>query len=201
MQTTEFSIWSERMTALAMPKLVTAEEFAMIPECDGARLELVNGEVKELPPSPMPIHGSTQMNAGLALSGFVRPRRLGAAFTETGFLISRNPDTVRMPDVAFVSVDKLPGDRLPDWYFPFAPDIAVEVETRLDTPSAARARAMMWLGAGSALVWMLFTESRSATVYRADGTITTLGEDDILDAAPVLDGFFVKISEFFDVFG
>ena len=59
----------------------------------------------------------------------------------------------------------------------------------------------MWLDAGSALVWMLFTESRSATVYRADGTIETLGEDDILDAAPVLDGFSVKVSEFFDLFG
>ena len=189
------------MTTATIPKLMTAEDFAMIPDCDDARLELVKGEVIELPPSPMPSHGNTQMNAGMALGGFVRPRRLGAAFTETGFLISRKPDTVRMPDVAFVSVDKLPGDRPPDWYFPFAPDIAVEVETRSDTPSAARARALMWLDAGSALVWMLFTETRSATVYRADGEIFTLGEDDILDAAPVLDGFSVKVSEFFDMFG
>ena len=189
------------MTTATIPRFVTAEEFAMIPDCDDARLELVKGEVIELPPSPMPSHGSTQMNAGLALRDFVRPRRLGAAFTETGFLISRNPDTVRMPDVAFVSVDKLPGNRPPDWYFPFAPDIAVEVETRLDTLSAARARALMWLDAGSALVWMLFTESRSATVYRADGEIFTLGDDDVLDAAPVLDGFSVKVSEFFDMFG
>ena len=189
------------MTTATIPRLMTAEEFAIIPDCDDARLELVNGEVIELPPSPMPSHGSTQSNAGRLLGNFARPGRLGAAFTETGFLISRNPDTVRMPDVAFVSVDKLPGgNRPPDWYFPFAPDIAVEVETRLDTLSAARARALMWLDAGSALVWMLFTESRSATVYRADGTIETLGEDDILDAAPVLDGFSVKVSEFFDLF-
>ena len=190
------------MTTATIPRLVTAEEFAMMPDCDDARLELVKGEVIELPPSPMPSHGNTQSNAGRLLGNFARPRRLGAAFTETGFLISRNPDTVRMPDVAFVSVDKLPGgNRPPDWYFPFAPDIAVEVETRSDTPSAARARALMWLDAGSALVWMLFTESRSATVYRANGTIETLGENDILDAAPVLDGFSVKVSEFFDLFG
>ena len=189
------------MTTATIPRLVTAKEFAMMPDCDDARLELVNGEVKELPPSPMPSHGNTQSNAGRLLGNFARPRRLGAAFTETGFLISRNPDTVRMPDVAFVSVDKLPGDRPPDCYFPFAPDIAVEVETRSDTPSAARARALMWLDAGSALVWMLFTESRSATVYRADGEIFTLGEDDVLDAAPVLDGFSVKVSEFFYMFG
>ena len=189
------------MTTATIPRLMTAEEFAMIPDCDDARLELVNGEVIELPPNPMPSHGSTQMNAGLALGGFARPRRLGAAFTETGFLISRNPDTVRMPDVAFVSVERIPEGGLGSGYFPFAPDIAVEVVSRSDTPSAARARAMMWLDSGSALVWTLVTESRSATVYRADGTITTLGEDDILDAAPVLDGFFVKVSEFFDVFG
>ena len=189
------------MTTATIPRLVTAKEFAMIPDCDDARLELVKGEVIELPPSPMPSHGNTQSSATGILRDFVRPKRLGAAFTETGFLISRNPDTVRMPDVAFVSVDKLPGDRPPDWYFPFAPDIAVEVETRSDTPSAARARAQMWLNAGSALVWMLFTETRSATVYRADGEIFTLGEDDVLDAAPVLDRFSVKVSEFFDMFG
>ena len=189
------------MTALAMPKLITAEEFAMIPECDGARLELVNGEMKELPPSPMPSHGNTQSNASRLLGNFARPRRDGIEITETGFLISRNPDTVRMPDVAFVSVERIPEGGLGSGYFPFVPDIAVEVETRLDTPSAARARALMWLDAGSAQVWMLFTESRSATVYRADGTIETLGEDDILDAAPVLDGFSVKVSEFFDMFG
>ena len=189
------------MTTAAIPRLMTADEFAVMPDCDDARLELVKGEVIELPPSPMPSHGNTQSSATGVLRDFVRPRRLGAAFTETGFLISRNPDTVRMPDVAFVSVDKLPGDRPLDWYFPFAPDIAVEVVSRSDTPSAARARALMWLDAGSALVWMLFTESRSATVYRANGEIFTLGENDILDASPVLDGFSVKVSEFFDVFG
>ena len=189
------------MTTATIPRFMTAKEFAMTPDCDDARLELVNGEVKELPPSPMPSHGSAQSSATGILWSFVRPRRLGAAFTETGFLISRNPDTVRMPDVAFVSVERIPEGELGSGYFPFAPDIAVEVVSRSDTPSAARARALMWLDAGSALVWMLFTESRSVTIYRADGTIETLGEDDVLDAAPVLDGFFVKISEFFDVFG
>ena len=189
------------MTTLVLPKLMTAEEFAMMDDCDDARLELVNGEVMELPPSPFPSHGMSQSNAVMSLGGFVRPRRLGAALTETGFLISRNPDTVRMPDVAFVSADKLPRDRPPDGYFPFAPDIAVEVITRSDAPSAARERALMWLDAGSALVWLMFTASRAITVYYPNGDVTTLGEDDVLDAAPVLDGFSAKVSEFFDMYG
>ena len=189
------------MTTLAIPKLITAEEFAMMPDCDDARLELVNGEVIELPPSPMPSHGMSQFNAGMALGVFAFPRRLGVVFTEAGFLISRNPDTVRIPDVAFVSADKLPGERPPDGYFPFAPDIAVEVMTRSDSPSAARARARMWLDAGSSLVWLMFTASRTVEVYRPNGEVETLGEDDILDAAPVLDGFSAKVSEFFDFYG
>ena len=190
------------MTTATMPRPVTAKEFAIMPHDDDMRRELVNGEVMELPPNPMPSHGNTQLNAGMALGGFVRPRRLGVAFTETGFLISRNPDTVRLPDVAFVSAERLPqGGGLPSGYFPFAPDIAVEVVSPSATRSETYERALMWLDAGSALVWMLFPDSRSVIVYRPDGDITALGEDDILDAAPVLDGFSVRVSEFFDAFG
>lgn len=189
------------MTTLAIPKFITAEEFAMMDDCDDARLELVNGEIAESPPSFTPIHGIAQANAGAVLGDFVRTRRLGAAFISTGFLISRNPDTVRMPDVAFISARRLPpGGRLRG-YPPFAPDIAVEVITRSDAPSAARERARMWLDAGSALVWLMFTASRAITVYRPNGDVETLGEDDVLDAAPVLDGFSAKVSEFFDVYG
>ena len=188
------------MTTATIPRLMTAKEFAMMPDCDDARLELVNGEVIELSPPPEFTHGRSQTRASFFLESFAYPRGLGVTTSDTGYLISRDPDTVRAPDVAFVSLDRLPDGDLPS-YLPFAPDIAVEVVSRLDTPSAARERALMWLDAGSVLVWMLFTESRSVTVYRADGTIETLGEDDILDAAPVLDGFSVKVSEFFDMFG
>ena len=188
------------MTTATIPRLITAKEFAMMPD-DEMRHELVNGEMIELSPPPEFTHGETQLNAGAILRQFVRPRGLGRVTTDAGYRISADPDTVRSPDAAFVSARHLRNVGRPRGYLPFAPDIAVEVVSRSDTPSAARARAMIWLDAGSALVWTLFTESRSATVYRADGTITTLGEDDILDAAPVLDGFFVKISEFFDMFG
>ena len=184
------------MTTAAIPKLMTAEEFAMMPD-DDMRHELVNGEIIELSGPPMPPHGRAQSKTYGALERFVEPRGLGEAFVETGFLISSDPDTVRAPDVALVLADRLPDSDLPSAYFPFAPDIAVEVVLRSDTLSTARQRALMWLDAGSALVWMLFPESRSVTVYRPNGDITALGEDDVLDAAPVLDGFSVKVSELF----
>ena len=184
------------MTTATIPRLVTAKEFAMMPD-DDMRHELVNGEVIELSGPPMPTHGRTQAKTNDALERFVEPRGLGETFVETGFLITRAPDTVRAPDVALVLADRLPDGDLPRAYFPFAPEIAVEVVSPSDTPSAAHERALMWLDAGSPLVWMLFPDSRSVTVYRADGEIFTLGEDDVLDAAPVLDGFSVNVSDLF----
>ena len=55
----------------------------------------------------------------------------------------------------------------------------------------------MWLDAGSAAVWMLYPDSRSVKVYRPSRNVAALGEDDILDAAPVLVGFSVKVSDLF----
>ena len=187
------------MTTATIPRLMTAKEFAMMPD-DDMRHELVNGEVIELSPPPEFTHGETQLNAGAILRQFVRPRGLGRVTTDAGYRISADPDTVRSPDAAFVSARRLRNVGRPLGYLPFAPDIAVEVVSRSDAPSAARARALMWLNAGSALVWMLFPDSRSVTVYRPNGDVFTLGEDDVLDAAPVLDGFSVKVSEFFDMF-
>ena len=187
------------MTTATVPRLMTADDLLAMPD-DGMRCELVNGELTELPP-PEFTHGEIQLNAGAILRQFVRPRGLGRVTTDAGYRISADPDTVRSPDAAFVSARRLRNVGRPRGYLPFAPDIAVEVVSRSDTPSAARARALMWLEAGSALVWMLFPDSRSATVYRADGDFFTLGENDVLDAAPVLDGFSVKVSEFFDMFG
>ena len=184
------------MTTATIPRLMTAEEFAMMPD-DDMRHELVNGEAIELSGPPMPPHGRAQAKTANALIRFAARGGRGEVFVGTGFLISRNPDTVRAPDAALVLADRLPDGDLPSAYFPFAPDIAVEVILRSDTLSAARERALMWLDAGSALVWTLFPESRSATIYRPNGDITMLDEDDVLDAAPVLDGFGVRVSELF----
>ena len=187
------------MTTVTIPRLMTADDLLAMPD-DGMRRELVNGEVTDLTPPPEFTHGETQLNAGAILRRFVRPRGLGRVTADAGYRISADPDTARSPDAAFVSERRLRGVGRPRGYLPFAPDIAVEVVSPSATRLETHERALMWLDAGSSLVWMLFPESRSATVYRPNGDITALGEDDVLNAAPVLDGFSVRVSEFFDVF-
>src|SRR5947207_15841860 len=90
---------------LTRTELVTAEEFYRLCKGDG-RSELVEGRVIEMPPVG-PMHGDADVSLVLPLASYVRSRKLGRVFLNTGFIIRRNPDTVRGPDEAFVSNEKM----------------------------------------------------------------------------------------------
>jgi Uma2 family endonuclease len=85
---------------------VTADELLHMPD-DGFRFELVEGELRRTNPAGN-VHGRVAMNVGISLGGYIKAHDLGAVYAaETGFMLSRNPDTVRAPDVAFVSRDRV----------------------------------------------------------------------------------------------
>jgi len=112
---------NERMTVDT--RFFTADELLRLPD-DGYRYELVRGELRKMSPAGSR-HGVVAAAIIGSLAPFVREHSLGKVFTsETGFLIQRDPDTVRAPDCAFVQTERFidtPG------YFPGAPDLAVEV--------------------------------------------------------------------------
>ena len=164
---------------------------------DGRRYELIRGELIELSPAGFD-HEYIALNVGSILREFVKPRRLGLAVTEPGFIIASNPDTVRAPDAAFVAAHRLPEGRRPTGYLRMAPDIAVEVVSPSDREREVRDKALDWLAAGSRLVWVLYPSTRSVTVYRSETDVTTVDSDQILDGAPVLDGFSVYVTELFE---
>ena len=57
---------------------------------------------------------------------FVEERNLGEVLVgEAGFILGRNPDTVRAPDVAFMARARIPDGRVPDGFILGAPDLAV----------------------------------------------------------------------------
>ena len=62
-------------------------------------------------------HGEIAIRLGAIVFNHVHARQLGKVYAaETGFVISRDPDTVRAPDVAFVKASRLPA-RTPRGYF------------------------------------------------------------------------------------
>jgi Uma2 family endonuclease len=175
-------------------KLLTAEEFLHYPSGEG-RQELVRGRVVEMAPAGGG-HGDTQTEFVLAMKPVARAQHLGFVISETGFILSRAPDVVRAPDVAFIAHDRLPGG-LPEGFIEGPPDIAVEIVSPGDTHTEVMEKIGEYLAAGARLVWVASRRSRTVTVHRSDGTAQTLRADDVLSGEDVMPGFEVRVADLF----
>ena len=114
------------MAVPARRSSMTAEELFELPD-DGGRSELVAGEVIHLAPTGAE-HGVVTARIGHLIQDYAIAHGTGVCCgAETGFILQRGPDVVRAPDVAFVTEERIPETGIPQTYWPFAPDLAVEV--------------------------------------------------------------------------
>ena len=170
---------------------MTAERFAELGE---GRRELVRGVSIEMSPTGGR-HGRLTALLTTFLSGHVEAHGLGAVYgAETGFLIERDPDTVRAPDVAFVAAGRVVDT---DEFLPLAPDLAVEVLSPSDRYGEVDDKVHQWLAAGARQVWVVDPAAQRVHVFRAEDHPLDLGPGDTLDGAPVLPGFTLRIDELF----
>jgi len=152
------------------------------------RTELVRGVLVVREPAGSR-HGLVTMNLGAELAVHVKHTAVGGVYAaETGFKLATNPDTVRAPDIAFVTRERLPPPSTTG-YAALAPDLAVEVLSPEDRPGEVLAKVADWLSAGTRLVWVLDPERRLARIYRADGSETLVTGEGALDGEDVLAGF------------
>jgi Uma2 family endonuclease len=173
-----------------------AEEFAVLPEEEGRRLELSRGRVIR-EPAPGMGHGRVAARIYQALWRFGEEADLGFAFFDTGFIVAQDPDTVRVPDVAFVTAHRLPRERLPKGFGEGAPDLAVEVVSPSNSASEMQRRALDYLDGGARLVWVADPEARILTVFRSRSDIRILEPEDTLDGGEVLPDLRVVVAELF----
>lgn len=175
-----------------VPSLMTAEELLRL-NLPNKRTELVRGVLIVREPAGYQ-HGDVAMRLAAAIFAHVETYKLGRVFAaETGFTLRRNPDTVRAPDVAFISNERLPDPR-PRGFAELAPDLAVEVLSPDDRPGEVLAKVGDWLNAGARLVWVVDPTRVIARVYRADGSESILGATDALRGEDVLPGFEYPLS-------
>jgi Uma2 family endonuclease len=166
--------------------LITAEELLEMSIPD-KQVELVRGRLFVREP-PGPRHGGVAVNLMYEMESYVRAHGGGRVFADVGFKIFTSPDTVRAPDVAFIKAGRA-FDPRQEKYFNFAPDIAIEVISPRDRAGKVREKVADWLKAGSALVWVIYPRLAIARVYRADGTVTLVDADGVLDGEDVFRGF------------
>ena len=185
------------MSTTAPTKLLTAEEFARLPNpIDGSKQELVRGEVVTVPP-PNFVHGTVQSNVSFALTAFARQTKGGRVTVESGVVTDTGPDTVRGPDVAYWSFERLPADQVPVVYANVAPDLCVEVKSPSNTPARTTKKVGEYFGCGARMVWVVDPEERTVTVYRKAGDGRVLWEDATITGEDVLPGFTCPLTEFF----
>lgn len=176
---------------------LTAEQLFRLSESESQWCELVDGEIVRMSP-PGAAHGFVSQNLSNMLGDFVNQARLGCVFAaETGFLISRDPDTVLAPDGSFVRADRIAAVGIPSTYFPEAPALVFEVVSPGDTVSQVGLKMRRWLDAGVVLAWVVDPTSRTVTVYRAADDIVVLTEKDTLAGGDVVPGFESRVADLF----
>ena len=172
--------------------LLTGEDLLRMPD-DGKRYELIRGELIEMTP-PGETHGKCAARIGRLVDEFVEENDLGTVGVESGFYLERNPDTVRGPDVWFISKDRLDPDTEIEGYCEIAPDLAVEIVSPNDTYTEVTEKVEEYLRAGVRLVWVVDPKSRTVTLYPGAHTIK---KENLLTGGEVLPGFSVPISRLF----
>lgn len=177
-------------------QLFTADELLALPRGQ-VRYELINGELVTMSPAGHH-HGKIIIRLTVPLAQYVKQNSLGEVYAaETGFKLRSNPDTVRAPDIAFVTRQRVEEVGDTKGYWPGAPDLAVEVLSPDDRVSEVEQKVTEWLGAGSFQVWVVSPQMKTVTVYRSSTSIEVLAEGGTLDGEDVIPGFQFPVAEIF----
>lgn len=191
------SPYAPPVTALAAVPTgpMTAEQLLELPD-DGLRHELVEGELRTMSPAGYR-HGKIALDLGRRIGNHAAEHGLGDVLSsETGFVLRRDPDTVRAPDVAFVKAERARALSSVTGFAEVAPDLVVEVVSPSDRASEVTAKAVAWLDAGVRLVWVVDPQARLVTVHRPDGVLTLVrGADAVLDGGDVVPGLQVRLAD------
>lgn len=179
----------------SVPASYVAEEFYLLPE-GGDRDELFQGSVVA-EPRPSLDHGRVAGRLAATLGEWIYDHHLGELVLESGFVLHRAPDTVRGPDVAFVSRGRLAEHRGAGPFFEGAPDLTVEVLSPWNSRREMDEKATEYLEAGARLVWIVDPARRRVTIHRPEREPHHLGPGDCVDGGDVLPGFVLPVEGVF----
>lgn len=165
---------------------------------DGFRYELVRGILKKMSPSGKK-HGKVAVKITTPLAQFVQEHHLGEIYAaETGFRIASDPDTVRAPDVSYVSSRRVAEIGDIDGFLPGAPDLAVEVVSPGDSYTEVEEKVFGWLDAGTRMVVVANPRKKTVAVYRSRTQIKVLTETDTLTGEDVIPGWALPLAGLFE---
>lgn len=161
------------------------------------RHELIDGELYRMAPTGIE-HGRVENRFGFLLSSHVFANNLGDVLTgETGFIVSRSPDTVLAGDVAFIARERLGLFEDVQRFSPYPADLVAEVASPGDRPAEILDKTGRWLAFGVKAVVVIRPKSRSITAYQSLALFQEYGLEETADLGFVVPGFRLKVTDLF----
>lgn len=161
--------------------------------------ELIRGKVVPVC-RPNYMHGALIGEATGSLRDFIKPRNLGVVVTgDSGIYLERGPDTVRGPDIYFISTNRRPINEAREGYLEVAPELCIEIVSPKDRWTKIVRKVEQFLAIGVKLVWVIDPRMRQAHVYRADGSAAIVRGDGVLSGEQILPGFELPLKDLFAV--
>ena len=161
---------------------------------ENIRYELDEGEPL-LTPSPTLYHNIVRSRLKRALTDFVEPNGLGLLADETDFRLSSN--TVRKPDIAFITTDHLHRIDIHRWPIEGGPALAVEIISPTNTAQDIAKKIRQYRASGCRSVWIVYPFLRLIEVHSNAG-IRKIEEPQFLEDETLFPGFRLSLSTLFD---
>jgi Uma2 family endonuclease len=146
---------------------LTFDEYQKLSEKEGVHYELDEGTLV-MEPSPSFLHNRIRDQIARRLTEFVKTHRLGEITVETDFRLSA--ETVRNPDVAFVTRSQLKKIDITRSPVDGAPALAIEVISPSNLAQDTRKKVQQCLAAGCAAVWLVYPDLRLVEIHDSAGT-------------------------------
>ena len=176
------------------PGTATEADLLRLVERDKRLCELIDGTLVEKPAGTWESLIAIRLAARLVLHA--DQHDLAGVFGPNVTLRMKSSGRIRLPDVAFVSRERMPRTREP--VPTLAPDLAVEVLSEANTPAEMDQKLREYFASGTRLAWIIDPASRTVAVYHGPGNpARVLTEADTLDGDPAVPGFSMPVAELF----
>jgi Uma2 family endonuclease len=169
---------------------LTFAEYEKLPEKEGVRYELDEGTLL-MEPSPALNHNLIRQRLASHLTQFVRSHNLGIVVEEMDFRL--DTDTVRNPDVAFITADHL--RNIDPYASPVegAPALAIEVISPSNLAQDTAKKVRQYLAAGCEAVWLVYPALRLVEIHNAAGA-RRITEPESMKDSKIFAGFTFSLS-------
>jgi Uma2 family endonuclease len=150
-------------------------------------------------PMTAPEHGKLEVRLSYALTAYLLDHPVAEAYANTGFILRRQPDLTRGPDLAVVRRESIAAKPPPErGFWEIGPELVMEIVSPDDRADDVNQKVRDYLDAGVLLVWLIYPRQKQVNVYRSGGDVRLLLGAGELDGEDILPGFRLPLERLWE---